>query len=515
MRALIDTDILADFINNADITIFNNADFRTRAHSLNLSFWVTALSVYQIASTCDFENVKDCLDLVSENFSIIPIRSSIFNNMPLLEGVDFENHIIISAAENFNVDVIISEKQLKIDHTRVRVLTPVEFLALMETGEPEVFKKVHFLDLKAQVHQIYNEIDNRIADIITNTGFILGKYVEEFEKKFAALQKSKYCIGVSSGTDALHVALMALNIGHGDAVMVPVHSFIATAEAVSMTGAMPIFIDCDMCHNIDTKQLEKLLSTMNDETRDRLKALIPVHLYGQSANMDRVMELADEYDLAVIEDCCQAHLAQWKDQKVGNFGAFGAFSFYPGKNLGAYGEAGALVTNDEELYQKAKMIRQHGEIERYHHQVRGHNYRMEAIQGAVLSTKLKYLEEWTIKRRHIAKLYTELLTNVSGIQTPLELDTSYSVHHLYVIQCADRDGLREYLNKHSIDTGLHYPIPIHMQQAYRDLGYKQGDFPVAEKAAERILSLPMYPELTEYQIRYVCEKINEYMKNVA
>jgi dTDP-4-amino-4,6-dideoxygalactose transaminase len=505
--------MLADFINNADTNMFNTADLRNRAHSNNLSFWVTALSVYQVASTCDYENVKDCLDLVLENFSIIPIRSSTFHNVTFSEGNDFENHILISAAENLNVDVIISKKQFKIDNTRVRVLTPVEFLSFMETGELEAFKKVPFLDLKAQLHQFYNEIDNRIADIITNTGFILGKYVEEFEKKFAALQKSKYCIGVSSGTDALHVALMAFNIGHGDAVIVPVNTFIATAEAVSMAGAIPIFIDCDKYHNIDTQKLEKLLSTMNDETRDRLKALIPVHLYGQSANMDRVMELADEYDLAVIEDCCQAHLAQWKGRKVGNFGAFGAFSFYPGKNLGAYGEAGALVTNDEGLYQKAKMIRQHGEIERYHHQVRGHNYRMEAIQGAVLSTKLKYLEEWTIKRRHNAKLYTELLANVSGIQTPLELDTNFSVHHLYVIQCDDRDGLRNYLDKHSIDTGLHYPVPLHMQQAYRDLEYMPGAFPVAEKAAERILSLPMYPELTEYQIRYVCEKINEYMKN--
>jgi dTDP-4-amino-4,6-dideoxygalactose transaminase len=226
--------------------------------------------------------------------------------------------------------------------------------------------------------------------------------------------------------------------------------------------------------------------------------------------MDEIMALADEYNLMVVEDCCQAHLARWKDKSIGSFGAFGAFSFYPGKNLGAFGEAGALITHEEDLFLKAKMIRQHGEIERYNHRVIGHNYRMEAIQGAVLATKLKYLKEWTQKRKKKAQLYTKLLKDVDGIQTPMEFDGTECVYHLYVVQTDDRDGLQQYLQQNGIATGLHYPIPLHLQEAYKHLGYKEGDFPVAEKAAKRILSLPMYPELTEKQIRYVCDKIQEF-----
>jgi dTDP-4-amino-4,6-dideoxygalactose transaminase len=379
------------------------------------------------------------------------------------------------------------------------------------------------LDLKAQHHQIYNEIDDRITDTITNTGFILGKHVEEFEQGFAELQEAKYCIGVSSGTDALHIALMALDIGPGDVVIVPVNTFIATAEAVSLTGSTPVFVDCDNFYNLDVKELRKVIESrqyaVNSKQRkgritnneSRITCILPVHLYGQPANMDEIMDLATEYELKVVEDACQAHLARYDGKLVGNFGEFGAFSFYPGKNLGAYGEAGALITNNEELYLMAKMLRQHGEITRYHHSVIGHNYRMEAIQGAVLATKLKYLDEWTKKRQKNAQLYNELLNGVKGIQTPVEVDNAFCVYHLYVIQVDDRDGLQRYLQQNGISTGLHYPVPLHLQEAYKELGYKKGDFPVAERAAKRILSLPMFPELTEAQIRYVCWKIVEWI----
>jgi dTDP-4-amino-4,6-dideoxygalactose transaminase len=228
--------------------------------------------------------------------------------------------------------------------------------------------------------------------------------------------------------------------------------------------------------------------------------------------MDEIMALAEEYDLMVVEDACQAHLARWQGKRAGNFGAFGAFSFYPGKNLGAYGEAGALITNDEALYGKAKMLRQHGEIERYHHKVFGHNYRMEAFQGAVLVTKLKYIEAWTEQRQDKAALYNDLLSGVEEIETPKEREGAECVHHIYVIQTDDRDRLKSCLTENGIGTGLHYPVPLHLQPAYKHLGYKEGDFPVAEKAAGRILSLPMYPELTENQIQYVCDKIREFMK---
>jgi len=252
------------------------------------------------------------------------------------------------------------------------------------------------------------------------------------------------------------------------------------------------------------------LSAMSNELRARLKAVIPVHLYGQPANMNEIMALAEEYEFKVVEDCCQAHLARYDDRLVGNFGEFGAFSFYPGKNLGAYGEAGALVTNDKELYQRAKMLRQHGEMERYHHQVIGHNYRMEAFQGAVLSTKLTYLNEWTEKRQANARIYNELLRDIASVKTPLELEKTYCVYHIYLVQTEGRDDLKKYLSEKGVATALHYPVPLHLQEAYRHLGYKEGHFPVAEAAAKRILSLPMFPELTERQIQYVVEMIANY-----
>jgi dTDP-4-amino-4,6-dideoxygalactose transaminase len=231
--------------------------------------------------------------------------------------------------------------------------------------------------------------------------------------------------------------------------------------------------------------------------------------------MDGIMALAEEYGLKVVEDCAQAHLGAWRKEhgawrKVGNAGAFGCFSFYPGKNLGAYGEAGALVTNSADLYEKMKLIHDHGSVARYHHDVVGHNYRMEAFQGAVLSVKVKYLEEWTQKRRANAGLYNEMLADVAGLKTPEELDNTFCVYHLYVIQVDDRDGLQKYLGEHGVASGLHYPVPLHLQKAYEGLGYKGGDFPVAERAAKRILSLPMYPELGKEQIRYICDKIKEY-----
>jgi dTDP-4-amino-4,6-dideoxygalactose transaminase len=237
-----------------------------------------------------------------------------------------------------------------------------------------------------------------------------------------------------------------------------------------------------------------------------------VHLYGQPADMDAVMALADNYNLWVVEDCCQAHLARWKGKRVGSFGAFAAFSFYPGKNLGAYGEAGALLTNKAALFEQAKMLRQHGEVERYHHQTVGHNFRMAAFQGAVLSAKLKYLEKWTRQRQKHAALYTRLLAGVDGVGTPRELSGADCVYHLYVIQAHRRDELQTFLARKNIATGLHYPTPLHLQQAYAHLGHQLGDFPKAENAAQRILSLPMYPELTERQLQYVCDKIREFYR---
>ena len=346
-----------------------------------------------------------------------------------------------------------------------------------------------------------------LDEIINDAAFILGKHVEEFEREFARAHAVKHCLGVSSGTDALHLALQVLDIGPGDGVLVPVNTFIATAEAVSLVGARPVFVDCDNFYNRVAGKVEALLTADPD---GKIKAILPVHLYGRPANMTRLCALAADFNVHIVEDACQAHLARGRRVKVGNFRTVGAFSFYPGKNLGAFGEAGAVVTNDEALYQRAKLLRGHGEITRYHHVAVGHNYRMEAFQGAVLATKLKHLCGWTEKRRKAAALYSALLRDVDGIVTPPSDRDTYNVYHLYVIQAEDRDGLREHLAENGVATGLHYPVPLHMQPAYAELGYRVGDFPVAEAAAARILSLPMFPELTKEQITHVCDRIRDY-----
>jgi len=395
--------------------------------------------------------------------------------------------------------------------------------------------KVPFLNLTAQYRPIKDEIAVALQEVLDTNAFAGGPMVERFENVFAPFCQTEHAIGVGSGTDALWMALLGLGIGDGDAVIVPVNTFIATAEAVSLCGATPVFVDCDRYYNIDVEKIaaaiqkSEVRSQNSEGTRqgtgdrsqnsgirsgelaDRIRAIMPVHLYGQPANMDEIMALAGEYGLAVIEDACQAHGAEYKGRRAGSIGDAGCFSFYPGKNLGAYGEAGAIVTNNAELAAKLRMFRDHGQQKKYYHSIIGWNARMDGFQGAVLATKLKYLDEWTKKRRQNAQLYNKLLAGVDGIRTPKEMPHTSSVYHLYVIQSDDRDGLQHYLEQNGVATGLHYPVPLHLQEAYSSLGYEEGDFPVAEKAAKRILSLPMFPELTEEQVRYVCEKIKEYM----
>lgn len=395
--------------------------------------------------------------------------------------------------------------------------------------------KVPLLDLKAQYELIRDEIASGLQEVLDNTAFAGGPFVDRFEKDFAPFCQCEFAIGVDSGTAALWMALLGLGIGAGDAVIIPVNTFIATAEAVSLTGATPVFVDCDAYYNLDVKKARELLEGEDQTSKrlitktrkcestksvdqgqltnheSRITCIIPVHLYGRPANMDEIMTLAEEYGLAVIEDACQAHGGEYRGRRAGSIGDAGCFSFYPGKNLGAYGEAGAIVTNNAELTAKLRMFRDHGQQKKYYHSIIGWNARMDGFQGVVLATKLKYLDEWTNKRRQNAGLYNELLKGIEGIETPAETDHASCVYHLYVIQSDDRDGLQEYLQESGIGTGIHYPIPLHLQEAYKELGYKEGDFPTAERAAKRILSLPMYPELTEKQIRYVCDKIKEYV----
>lgn len=363
---------------------------------------------------------------------------------------------------------------------------------------------VPFLDLKLQYENLKNEVLPAITATLDSTQFILGKAVEDFEKRFAAAHGMKHCIAVGSGTDALHLVLWAKDIGPGDEVITVAHTFIATSEAINMVGATPVFVDVDpKTYTMDPDKLEKAITS-------RTKAIIPVHLYGQPAAMDRIMEIANRHNLIVIEDACQAHLAAYDGRPVGQFGLAAAFSFYPGKNLGAYGEAGGVTTNDDGLAQMIRMLRDHGQFKKYHHTRWGHNYRMDGIQGAVLGVKLNHLESWTEGRRRNAGIYAAKLRGVGDLVLPHEDARAKHVYHLYVVQTTFRDKLQAHLGTKGVGTGLHYPIPLHLQDAYKNLGYTKGQFPVTEQVASHGLSLPMFAELTENQIDHVVSAIKEF-----
>jgi dTDP-4-amino-4,6-dideoxygalactose transaminase len=364
--------------------------------------------------------------------------------------------------------------------------------------------KVNFLDLKAQYATIKDEIDEAIRRVIEKTAFAAGPFVKEFEEAFAAAHQAKYCVGVNSGTSALHAAMMALGIGAGDEVIVPANTFFATPEAVSLTGAVPVFVDCDATYyNIDPRKVEEAITP-------KTKAIIPVHLYGQPAPMDEIMEIAGRHSLKVVEDCAQAHIAEYKGKPVGATGVMGCFSFYPGKNLGAYGEGGAVISNDEELYKKLMALRDHGSSKKYYHDFIGHNYRMEGFQGAILGVKLKHLSDWVDARRENAALYRKYLKDIDAIVLPEEMDDVKHVYHLFVIRAPRREELQKFLGESQIYTGIHYPIPCHLQKAYEGTNPGKGSCPVSEDYADQIVSLPMFAELTEEEIAFVAEKIAEF-----
>ena len=373
---------------------------------------------------------------------------------------------------------------------------------------------VPFLDLKAQYKSIKEEVNAEIQKVLDNTAYILGESVSNFEKNFAEHHNVKYCLGTSSGTDGNHIALWAIGIGPGDEIIIPANTFIATAWGATLCGATPVFVDCHPeSYNIDPAKIEEKITK-------NTKAIVAVHLYGQPADMDEIKKIADKYNLPVIEDAAQAHLSEYKGKKVGGLGLASSFSFYPGKNLGAYGEGGAVATNNDELFKKFKLLREHGQSQKYYHDSFGHNYRMEGIQGAVLNVKLKYLDKWTNERRRAAAKYKELLGGIDSIITPKEMDYAKHVYHLFVLQINKdnsieknselRDKLKDHLTENKIAVGLHYPIPLHLQKCFGNSGYKNGDFPVTEKLAATGLSLPMYPELSNEQIEFVSQKIKEF-----
>ena len=361
--------------------------------------------------------------------------------------------------------------------------------------------KIPLVDLKAQYAGIKQEIDVAVHQVLDETDFIGGKAVAEFEKSFAAYCGTRSAVGLANGTDALQLTLLALGVGHGDEVITAVNTFIATSESISAAGARPVFVDNDPhTYTIDAAKIEEKITP-------RTKAIIPVHLYGQPAAMTAINEIASRHKLAVIEDAAQAHGASFDGKTVGTLGRLASFSFYPGKNLGAYGDAGAIATNDEELANKVRMLANHGRTKKYEHEIEGYNSRLDTLQAAVLSVKLRHLRKWTEQRQHNAATYSRLLAGAASIVTPVVHPGATHVYHLYVVRVQQRETVQQVLKEAGIATGIHYPIPLHLQPAYKYLGIPAGSFPIAERFAGEILSLPMYPELTSDQIAFICDTL--------
>lgn len=365
--------------------------------------------------------------------------------------------------------------------------------------------KINFVDLNRQYQEIKREVDETIKRVLNSSQFILGTECEEFEKEFAKFCGVKFAIGVGSGLSALELGMRALGIGPGDEVITPANSFIASASSISFTGAKPVLVDCrEDTFNIDVEKAEKVITI-------KTKAIMPVHLFGQVADMDAVLKVAKKYKLYVVEDACQAHGASFKGKKAGSFGDVAAFSFYPGKNLGAYGDGGMVVTNNKKIAEKVRMLRNYGQKEKYKHLLLGWNSRLDNLQAAILRVKLRKLKDWNAKRLENVKAYNEFLKNVP-VKLPKIFPDYGHVFHLYVIRTKEREKLAKRLWENGISTQMHYPIPIHLQPAYENLGYKNGDFPVTERLADEILSLPMFPQLRPSEINYICDQIKSFYR---
>jgi len=363
--------------------------------------------------------------------------------------------------------------------------------------------KLQMVDLLTQYDSIKNEIDTAVLDVIRSGQYILGKEVKELEENIAKYLGSKHAVGCASGTDALQIAMMALNIGPGDEVITTAFTFVATAETIALLGAKPVYVDIrETDYNIDPSKIESAIT-------DKTKAIIPVHLYGHPAPMDEIMEIAKKHNIAVIEDTAQAIGAEYNGTKVGTFGPFGCISFFPSKNLGAFGDGGMITTDDETLARKARMITNHGSSERYKHSEIGVNSRLDTIQAAILLVKLKYLDTWNDNRRQAASRYSDLLKGLP-VTTPGELRGSYHIYHQYTLRCEQRDALSNHLKEKNIPHAIYYPIPLHLQEAYTYLGYSKGDLPVTEKLTDEVLSLPMHSELTGEQQQFITNTITEF-----
>ncbi len=361
------------------------------------------------------------------------------------------------------------------------------------------FLPVPLVDLQAQYAGISAEVHEAIRTVLERGDFVLGAAVAEFEKNFSAYCRAKFAVGVGSGLDALTLTLKGFGIGPGDEVITAANTFVATTLAIVQAGAKPVLADCDLeSGNIDVRKIEEKITP-------KTKAILPVHLYGQPADMDPILDMARRHGLKVIEDACQAHGAEYKGRRCGSLGDAGCFSFYPGKNLGAYGDGGCVVTNDPELTERLQMLRNYGSKVKYHHELQGTNSRLDTLQAAILNVKLKYLDGWNQKRREAAQTYKKILSGVSNIVLPAVMPYASHIFHLFVIRIPERDRVLKELQTRKIGAGIHYPIPVHQMDCHRDLGYSAGAFPVSEKLAKEILSLPIYPEISQERIRFVCD----------
>jgi dTDP-4-amino-4,6-dideoxygalactose transaminase len=371
------------------------------------------------------------------------------------------------------------------------------------------FKVVPFVDLTRQYKRIEEEILSATKRVYEKGRFILGEEVSAFENEFSHYCGVRYGVGVDSGTDALYLALKAAGVGKGDEVITAANSFIATALAISLTGAKPLFVDIDHeTYTMDPNALEDLLRRQRRKGgKQRIKAILPVHLYGHPAMMDAMMDIASRYQLPVIEDACQAHGAEYQGRKVGSFGFLSCFSFYPTKNLGGYGDGGMVVTDDRKLFEKLRLLRCYGEKRKYEHVLKGGNNRLDEIQAAILRVKLKYLDQWNEERRRRALIYKRML-EPKGVLCPVEKKQAKHIYHLFVIRAKKRNSLQAFLKEKGIETLIHYPIPIHLQKAFKELGYRRGDLPLTEECARKILSLPFFPEMTESEMEEVVNEIS-------
>jgi dTDP-4-amino-4,6-dideoxygalactose transaminase len=390
-------------------------------------------------------------------------------------------------------------------------------------------EKIPFLDLVTLHQELESDLVQVFQKVLRTAGFVGGPMVEEFEREFARFCEVSHCVALASGTDAVRFALMASGVQPGDVVLTVPHTFIATTEGISQAGARPDFVDIEeQTYCMDPAKLREYLEKKcyidrdsgkpyHLESRAPVTAVVPVHIYGQCADMDPILELARQYKLIVVEDACQAHGAEYFSErenrwrKAGTMGHAAAFSFYPGKNLGACGEGGAATTNSEPVAKTMRMLRDHGQVKKYYHDIEGYNGRLDALQAGILSVKLRHLGDWNRKRRAAAKRYDEMLSSVEGLTVPQQPEWSRSVYHLYVVRVQDRAGLQKHLGEAKIDTGIHYPVPLHLQQAYKHFGYKQGEFPATERVASEILSLPMYPQLQAEQQQRVVQKTAEFV----